>query len=163
MTQSLQDSAQAQSVVDQAVEDFFNQGGTIGMLHGVEKPQLEALYALGYTHYQSGRFKEALNLFKGVALLDHFDARAYLGMGGAQQAQGDYQGALHSYSFGALMAMDDPRFPFHAAECHHRLGDRATARDAYQMAIELAGASDAHADLAKRAGGWIEALAAQEG
>lgn len=163
MTRTTQDLAQEGGAVEQAVESFFNQGGTFGMLHGIDKPQLEALYALGYAHYQSGRFKEALSLFQGVALFDHFDARAFLGMGGARQALGDYQEALHNYSFGALMAMDDPRFPFHAAECHHRLGDRATARDAFQMAIELAGANDAHADLTTRARGWIETLETQEG
>jgi type III secretion system low calcium response chaperone LcrH/SycD len=145
-----------------AIERFFDDGGTFAMLRGVCAAQLETLYAQAFNFYQAGRLDDALTMFKGLAALDHYDPRAFLGVAGAYQALERYQDALPAYAYGAMLAPQDPRFSFHAAQCHQHLGDLASARSGYEQALTLAVNSE-HAGLADRAQVLLEALQQEEG
>lgn len=144
------------------IERFFGDGGTFAMLRGVCAAQLETLYAQAFNFYQAGRLDDALTLFKGLAALDHYDPRAFLGVAGAYQALERYQDALPAYAYGAMLAPQDPRFSFHGAQCHQYLGDLAAARSGYEQALILAVESE-HAGLAGQAQVLLEALQQKEG
>lgn len=146
----------------EAIEQFFAEGGTLAMLRSVPRAQLETLYTQAFGHYQAGRLDEALTLFQGLATLDHYDARAFLGMAGTRQAQGQYRDALPGYAYGALLAPEDLRFVLHAAECHQQLGDKSAARFGYEQALQLA-VSAGQTRLAERVQVLLEALQGQEG
>lgn len=146
----------------EVMERFLMEGGTFAMLHEVSESQLESLYSLAFSHYQSGRFNEAQALFKGLAMLNHYDARFFLGLGASRQALGLHQEAFSSYAFGAMLAVEDPRYPFYAAECQQLLGDRESARSGYEMALALAGDDAQHAVLSARARVLLESIDAQE-
>ena len=107
----------------QALEAFLRDGGTLAMLRGLSEDTLEQLYALGFNQYQAGKWDDAQKIFQALCMLDHYDARYFLGLGACRQSLGLYEQALQSYSYGALMDINEPRFPFHAAECHLQLGD----------------------------------------
>jgi tetratricopeptide (TPR) repeat protein len=100
-------------------------------------------------------------MFKGLAALNHYDPRAFLGVAGAYQALERYQDALPAYAYGAMLAPQDPRFNFHAAQCHQQLGDFASARSGYEQAQILAVGSE-HAGLAGQAQVLLEALQQKE-
>lgn len=101
----------------QALEAFLRDGGTLAMLRGLSEDTLEQLYALGFNQYQAGKWDDAQKIFQALCMLDHYDARYFLGLGACRQSLGLYEQALQSYSYGALMDINEPRFPFHAAEC----------------------------------------------
>lgn len=94
-------------------------------------------------------------------MLDHYDARYFLGLGACRQSLGLYEQALQSYSYGALMDINEPRFPFHAAECHLQLGDLDGA-EWLLLGPGLAAAQPAHEALAARAGAMLEAVTARK-
>ena len=73
---------------------------------------------------------------------------------------GQFELALQSYSYGAVIDVNEPRFPFHAAECHLQLGDLDGAESGFYSARAraLAAAQPAHAALAERAGALLEAV-----
>ncbi|MDH1631091.1 SycD/LcrH family type III secretion system chaperone [Pseudomonas mosselii] len=146
----------------EVIERFFADGGTFAILRGVCATQLETLYAQAFNFYQAGRLEDALTMFKGLAALDHYDARAFLGVAATYQALGRYQDALPAYAYGAMLAPRDPRFSFHAAQCHQHLGDLKSARSGYEQAQRLAMDSE-HAGLADQAQVLLEALQQKEG
>lgn len=159
MTAALQTGADAIEV--EAIESFFAEGGTFAMLRGVGAAQLETLYAQAFGFYQAGRLEDALTMFKGLAALDHYDARAFLGVAASYQGLERYQEALPAYAYGAMLAPQDPRFCLHAAECQQHLGDLVSARSGYEQAQALAESGE-HGGLAKRAQALLEALRQKE-
>ncbi|CRI56476.1 SycD/LcrH family type III secretion system chaperone [Pseudomonas sp. CCOS 191] len=159
MTAALQTGADAIKV--EAIESFFAEGGTFAMLRGVGAAQLETLYAQAFGFYQAGRLEDALTMFKGLAALDHYDARAFLGAAASYQGLERYQEALPAYAYGAMLAPQDPRFCLHAAECQQHLGDLVSARSGYEHAQALAENGE-QGGLAKRAQALLEALPQKE-
>ncbi|QXH59139.1 SycD/LcrH family type III secretion system chaperone [Pseudomonas maumuensis] len=143
------------------IEAFFADGGTSAMLRGVDAAQLETLYAQAFCFYQTARLEDALTLFKGLAALDHYDARAFLGVAATYQALERYQDALPAYAYGAMLAPQDPRFCFHAAECQQQLGDLAAACSGYEQAQAMAVTGE-HGELANRAQARLDALRQRE-
>ncbi len=81
------------------------------MLRGLSEDTLEQLYALGFNQYQAGKWDDAQKIFQALCMLDHYDARYFLGLGACRQSLGLYEQALQSYSYGALMDINEPRFP----------------------------------------------------
>ncbi|MGC3292931.1 CesD/SycD/LcrH family type III secretion system chaperone, partial [Pseudomonas aeruginosa] len=63
---------------------------------------------------------------------------------------------------GALMDINEPRFPFHAAECHLQLGELDGAESGFYSARALAPAQPAHVALAARAGASFESETASK-
>ena len=72
---------------------------------------------------------------------------------------GEYETAVQSYSFGAMLDLKDPRFPFHAAECRLQQGDLTGAESGFHSAHLLAGSDPQLADLAASAKVMLEAIA----
>lgn len=151
----------ADAIEAEAIESFFAEGGTFAMLRGVGAAQLEALYAQAFGFYQAGRLENALTMFKGLAALDHYDARAFLGVAASYQGLERYQEALPAYAYGAMLAPQDPRFCLHAAECQQHLGDLVSARCGYEHALALAENGE-HGFLASRVQALLEALRQKE-
>lgn len=148
--------ADTQQEIDAALESFLNEGGTFAMLKGIAAQELEQLYSMGFGLYQSGKLEEAQTVFKGLCVLNHYDSRFFLGLGACRQALQDYDLAIQSYVYGALVDIKEPRFPFHAAECHLQTGDLIAAESGFYSAQALALACPGQADLAARAALMLE-------
>lgn len=70
----------------QALEAFLRDGGTLAMLRGLSEDTLEQLYALGFNQYQAGKWDDAQKIFQALCMLDHYDARYFLGLGACRQS-----------------------------------------------------------------------------
>lgn len=56
------------------------------MLRGLSEDTLEQLYALGFNQYQAGKWDDAQKIFQALCMLDHYDARYFLGLGACRQS-----------------------------------------------------------------------------
>lgn len=155
-TDTLQDD------IELAIEAFMNQGGTLSMLKGISNEELEQLYALAHGYYQSGKFQEAETFFKGLSVLNHYDSRFLLGLGACRQALKQYDSAIQCYAYGAMVDIKEPRFPFHAAECHVELGDWVAAESGFYSAHALAEACPEHSEIGVRAGLMLDHFVSQK-
>lgn len=151
-----------QKMTEQALEAFMQDGGTLAMLNEVSSDTLEQLYALGFSQYDAGKYDEAHKIFQALCVLDHYDPRFFLGLGACRQALGQHQLAIDSYSYGAMMDLNEPRFPFHAAECLLQMGDLDGAESGFHSAQLIAAARPELAELASRAGTMLEAVKAKK-
>lgn len=151
------------SIDEKDLESFLEDGGTLAMLKDISKDNLEQLYSLAFNHYRSGKWNDAHTVFKGLCVLDHYDARFFLGLGACRQSMGMLDEALQSYTYGALIDINDPRFPFHAGECHLQLGDFDAAESGFYSAGALASTQPEHSALAERASVMLEAVLIKRG
>ena len=137
---------------------FLEDGGTLKMLHDVSADTIEHIYAVGYNFFQSGKVEQAAKVFQLLSMLDHYQARFFIGLGAARQELGEYLQALDAYSYAALVDVNDPRPPFHSAECHLKLEQLTEAESGFYSAKEMSAGKSEYADLHQRAGIMLEAV-----
>ena len=137
---------------------FLEEGGTLKMLHDVSADTIEHIYAVGYNFFQSGKIEQAAKVFQLLSMLDHYQARFFIGLGAARQELGEYLQALDAYSYAALMDINDPRPPFHSAECHLKLEQLTEAESGFYSAKEMSAGKSEYADLHQRADIMLEAV-----
>ncbi|ELA8151454.1 SycD/LcrH family type III secretion system chaperone VcrH [Vibrio parahaemolyticus] len=137
---------------------FLEEGGTLKMLHDVSADTIEHIYAVGYNFFQSGKIEEAAKVFQLLSMLDHYQARFFIGLGAARQELGEYLQAIDAYSYAALVDINDPRPPFHSAECHLKLEQLTEAESGFYSAKEMSAGKSQYADLHQRAGIMLEAV-----
>ncbi len=137
---------------------FLEEGGTLKMLHDVSADTIEHIYAVGYNFFQSGKIEQAAKVFQLLSMLDHYQARFFIGLGAARQELGEYLQAIDAYSYAALVDINDPRPPFHSAECHLKLEQLTEAESGFYSAKEMSAGKSQHADLHQRAGIMLEAV-----
>ncbi|EGR3414769.1 SycD/LcrH family type III secretion system chaperone VcrH [Vibrio parahaemolyticus] len=137
---------------------FLEEGGTLKMLHDVSADTIEHIYAVGYSFFQSGKIEQAAKVFQLLSMLDHYQARFFIGLGAARQELGEYLQAIDAYSYAALVDINDPRPPFHSAECHLKLEQLTEAESGFYSAKEMSAGKSQYADLHQRAGIMLEAV-----
>ncbi|EJL6856807.1 SycD/LcrH family type III secretion system chaperone VcrH [Vibrio alginolyticus] len=137
---------------------FLEEGGTLKMLHDVSLDTIEHIYAVGYNFFQSGKIEQAAKVFQLLSMLDHYQARFFIGLGAARQELGEYLQAIDAYSYAALVDVNDPRPPFHSAECHLKLEQLTEAESGFYSAKEMSAGKSQYADLHERAGIMLEAV-----
>ncbi|HCH1964838.1 TPA: SycD/LcrH family type III secretion system chaperone VcrH [Vibrio parahaemolyticus] len=137
---------------------FLEEGGTLKMLHDVSADTIEHIYAVGYNFFQSGKIEQAAKVFQLLSMLDHYQARFFIGLGAARQELGEYLQAIDAYSYAALVDINDPRPPFHSAECHLKLEQLTEAESGFYSAKEMSAGKSQYADLQQRAGIMLEAV-----
>ena len=137
---------------------FLEDGGTLKMLHDVSADTIEHIYAVGYNFFQSGKVEQAAKVFQLLSMLDHYQARFFIGLGAARQELGEYLQAIDAYSYAALVDINDPRPPFHSAECHLKLENLTEAESGFYSAKEMSAGKSEYADLHQRADIMLEAV-----
>ncbi|EJA7359948.1 SycD/LcrH family type III secretion system chaperone VcrH [Vibrio alginolyticus] len=137
---------------------FLEEGGTLKMLHDVSQDTIEHIYAVGYNFFQSGKIEQAAKVFQLLSMLDHYQARFFIGLGAARQELGEYLQAIDAYSYAALVDVNYPRPPFHSAECHLKLEQLTEAESGFYSAKEMSAGKSQYADLHERAGIMLEAV-----
>lgn len=96
--------------------------------------EVESFYLYGYSHYNSGDWAEAADIFRLLCTRRPLDARFWFGLGAALQEGSSYLDALHAWAMVALLKKEDPFPHFHAAECYFSLGEHEEAGKALQEA-----------------------------
>ena len=94
------------------------------------------MYSLAFGYYRTGKYDDALKLFKFLVLFDHLNAKFWLGLGAVQQVLKDFQGAVASYGYCSFLKLDDPRPQLHAAECFLAMGDKRNAASSLEALDE---------------------------
>ncbi len=104
--------------------------GTIRELKGITDAEMEAIYSLGYSFYNTGRYDDAEKVFRFLILFDHLNPKYWTGMGAVQQIKKLYTDAITSYGYASFLDLDNPKPQYFAAECFLAMGDKDNALSA---------------------------------
>ena len=122
--------------IAEGIRSLVRDKATLKQIKGVTNDELEAVYSLAFGYYRTGKYDDALKLFKFLVLFDHLNAKFWLGLGAVQQVLKDFQGAVASYGYCSLLKLDDPRPQLHAAECFLAMGDKRNAASSLEALDE---------------------------
>jgi type III secretion system low calcium response chaperone LcrH/SycD len=97
--------------------------------------EVETVYLYAYSHYNSGHWTEAADIFRLLCTRRPLEGRFWFGLGAALQEGGSYRDALHSWAMAALLEKQDPYPHFHAAECYFSIGEEHEGAKALNEAV----------------------------
>ena len=115
--------------------DYLEQGGTLKNVRKVSAEQMEAMYTLGYGHFDIGHYADALRVFRYLALLDHWNARYFLAIGYCLYQLKHYADAVPALSYAERIDTKDPRPSLCMTECFISLKNRKLAKKALSEAV----------------------------
>ncbi|MBK8896534.1 MAG: SycD/LcrH family type III secretion system chaperone [Candidatus Competibacteraceae bacterium] len=121
------------------VDALLATGGTLGAIRGLDHQDFEAIYSVGYSLYNQGKYADAEHLFKFLCFYDHLEKKNWMGLGSSRQMCKDFDGAIQAYSYMALLDVANPYPPLHAGDCYLALGKLEEAESGFFAAVHWAG------------------------
>ena len=103
---------------------------------GLGPKDVEAIYSVGYTHYQVGRFEEAEALFRFATVMDCLDPKYGYALASTLQAERKFEEADRVYCVLASIDINNPAVYNGIAECRIARGDKSGAQDALEALIK---------------------------
>jgi len=114
---------------------------TVANTKGISRQELEAVYKIGLTYYNTGKTEEAEKIFLFLTLMSHTTAKYWTALGAVRQVKKQYAEAIKAYAAAAMMDVHRPKPHYHAAECALMLGDLDSAESGCKSVLALAPAS----------------------
>lgn len=120
--------------------------------------ELEAVYGQAYRLYNTGKFKDAVDLFRLLIMAEPAESKYALGMAACFHMLKEFTNAVKAYSLYALMDTENPIPYFHQADCFIQMGDPIGAMIALETAVKRAGNKPQYQVLKDRSLMMIQSL-----
>ncbi len=125
---------------------------------GLEQNDIEAIYAVTYNVYSSGKYAEAMKLFGILSLLDPTDFRFVFGGASCLQMMGEYLTASVYFQLAGGLDTENPAPMLHTAECLLALKDKDGAKAALEQTLERTDGKAEHKAMKQKAEVMLENL-----
>ena len=125
---------------------------------GLSDAMVEGIYGQAYRLYNTGKYKDASQLFRLLIMLNSTESKYAMGLAACFHMMKDYKNAISTYAICGVIAPDDPIPHYHASDCYIHLKDPGSALIALEMAIKRAGDKAEFQLLKDRALMTIESL-----
>lgn len=121
-----------QEQLEEAVQAILSGQSTLQELKGVTDAQLEAVYSIGFNHYQADQFAEAIPIFSWLCMFNPFQPKFWMGLGAALQMNKSFEEAINAYGFATMTGdSQDPEPYFRIGEACISLGRKQEALAAF--------------------------------
>lgn len=147
-------SKEYQALVSKVVQ----QGVAPKDVMGLSDAMVEGIYGQAYRLYNTGKYKDAIQLFRLLIMLNASEARYTMGLAACFHMLKQYKNAVETYTLCAILDPENPIPHFHASDCYIQTGDHLSALIALEMAVKRAGEKPQYQTLRDRALLTIESL-----
>jgi type III secretion system low calcium response chaperone LcrH/SycD len=106
---------------------------------GLSEAMVEGIYGQAYRLYNTGKYKEAAQLFRMLLMMDTTEAKYSMGFAACFHMLKEYQNAINAYTVCGFLDPENPIPHFHASDCYIQMGDTLGALVALDLAIKRAG------------------------
>lgn len=128
---------------------------------GLSDPVMEGIYAQAYRLYNTGKYKDALQLFRLLGSLAPTEARYILGMAACFHLLKEFNDALETYAVVAILDPNNPIPFYHASDCLIQQNDPYSAIIMLELALKTAKDKPEYKTLRDRVVMTIESLKAK--
>ena len=141
--------------ISELLEKVMVDGQSIKQIANIPEGWMDNVYKLGYDLYANGRYGDAEGAFFILSMMDTYNRKYWIALGGARQMQKKYDEASKAYAMASLLDHADAVTHLRSAECYMALGDTTKAGLALYSAIHFA---DSKSEEGKRAKMLLTAL-----
>lgn len=118
---------------------------------GLSEAMVEGIYGQAYRLYNTGKYKDASQLFRLLIMLNSAEPKYSMGLAACFHMMKDYKNAVSTYSICSVIDPASPIPHYHASDCYIHLNDPASAKIALENAIKNAGDKPEYQTLKDRA------------
>ncbi len=142
-----------------SVAEKVVQGGTMPKdMMGLSDAMVEGIYGQAYRLYNTGKYKDASQLFRLLIMLNSSEPKYAMGLAACFHMIKEYRNAISTYTICGVIDPENPIPHYHASDCYIHLNDPASALMALEMAVKRAGNKPEYQTLKDRALLTIESL-----
>lgn len=138
------------SDVKDLMKNIFNKGILPKEAMGLSDEMVEGIYGHSYRLYNAGQYREALQLFRLLIMLNALEPKYILGYAACYHMLGQYDNALIAYAVVAVLSPKDPMPPYHSFDCYTKLGIEDKALESLKEAYKKCGNQPQFAPLKER-------------
>lgn len=120
---------------ESVIADVVEKGMTPAAAMGFGEVELESFYGMGFNMYNSGKFKEAKNVFSALCNFDNTKGKHWYGLAACHHKLKEFEEAQIYYMSWSVLEPDNPIPYFHAADCSIHLNKQEEAIVFLTMAI----------------------------
>lgn len=125
---------------------------------GLDDQMLEGIYGQAYRLYNTGKYREAGQLFRLLIMINSMEPKYSMGLAACFHMLKEYRNAADAYTLCSIIEPENPLPQYHASDCYIQMNDKISAIIALEMAIKRAGQKREFATLADRARMTISSL-----
>ena len=125
---------------------------------GLSDAMVEGIYGQAYRLYNTGKYKDASQLFRLLIMLNSTEGKYAIGLGACFHMLKEYKNAISTYSICGVIDPENPIPHYHASDCYIHMNDPVSAMIALEMAIKRAEGKAEYQTLKDRAALTIEGL-----
>lgn len=125
---------------------------------GLSDAMVEGLYSQAYRLYNTGRYNDAIQLFRLLIMIDSTEAKYSMGLAACFHMLKEYQSAVSTYALCGIIDSDSPVPHYHSSDCYMQMGDPVSAIISLEMAIKRTANKPEFQTLKDRALMTIESL-----
>lgn len=125
---------------------------------GLSDAMVEGLYSQAYRLYNTGKYKDASQLFRLLIMIDSTEAKFTMGLAACFHMMKEYESAVSTYALCALIDPDSPIPFYHSSDCYIQMKDLVSAIISLEMAVKRAAGKPEFQSLQDRALMTIESL-----
>lgn len=139
-------------------EKVMKKGANPKEMLGINDQMIEGMYGQAYRLYNTGKYKDACDLFRLLIMLNPTEQKYALGMAASYHMMKEYGEAAHLYTVCAMLDPTSPVPHYHASDCYLQLGDKISALITLEMAIKRSEGRPEFQQLQDRASLTVESL-----
>ena len=120
------------------VQKLLNKGALPQEVLGFSDVMVEGMYGQAYRLYNTGKYREAIELFRMLTLINVQETKYLMGLAASFHMLKEYKKAVDVYTMCTLIDEANPIPYFHLSDCFMQIDDNASALIALEMAIKRA-------------------------
>lgn len=118
---------------------------------GISPVYMENMYAQGYRLYNTGKYEEAVHIFRMLIMMNAMEPKYILGLAAAFHMLKEYDTAIQTYMMVGALDPTNPIPHYHSADCFIKMNDPISAMVCLELAISTAGDRPEYAKMRERA------------
>jgi type III secretion system low calcium response chaperone LcrH/SycD len=122
-----------------SVQKITRKGTTAKDALGLTDAMVEGVYGQAYRLYNTGKYKEAIRIFKLLLMINSTEPKYAMGLAACFHLEKDYKLATNVYSLVGILDPENPIPFYHASDCFLQMNDPISALISLEMAIKRAG------------------------
>jgi type III secretion system low calcium response chaperone LcrH/SycD len=118
---------------------------------GINNESMEGMYAQAYRLYNTGKYVEAIHLFRMLIMMNSREPKYMLGLAACFHMLREYRNAIEIYTLCLLLDPHNPIPHYHSSDCFIQLKDDISAMVSLEMAIHRSENIPMYAKMKERA------------
>lgn len=121
------------------VKQLISHGVAPKDVMGLNDAMVEGIYGQAYRLYNTGKYKDAIQLFRLLIMLNASEPKFLMGIAACYHMLKEYDNAVGAYTLCGVIDPDNPVPYYHVSDCYLKMEDKRSALVSLEFALRRVG------------------------